>query len=300
VTIVVAGGSGFLGLKLVKRLQAEGHTAVTLSRKAAPGGGASSVIPWHPDGSSGDLPRHLEGVDALVNLAGEGLADKRWTDGRKDAIRRSRVLATRTLVRAIAACANPPRVFVSGSAIGYYGPRGDEPITEAALPGSDFLSTLCVEWEEEARAAATPDTRLVIVRTGLALAKDGGALPKLLLPFKFGLGATLGSGDQYMPWIHADDWTAMVSWSIQNERATGALNVTAPEPVTNRAFTRTLGRVLKRPAVLHAPSFVLQAALGEMSAMLLTGQRVLPARAEQMGFRFMHRTLESALRSLNL
>ena len=209
-------------------------------------------------------------------------------------------MATRTLARAIAACARPPRVLVSGSAIGYYGSHGDEPVVESTRPGSDFLATLCVEWEEEARAAATPDTRLVIIRTGLALAKDGGALPRMLLPFKFGLGAALGSGEQYMSWVHADDWTAMVAWSIQNERATDALNVTAPEPVTNRSFTRTLGRVLKRPAILHAPSFVLQAAMGEMSAMLLTGQRVLPARAEQLGFRFMHRTLESALRSLNL
>ena len=299
-TIVIAGGSGFLGRKLVKRLEADGHRAVTLSRRAGPAGGASSVITWQPDGSPGDLPRHLDEADAVVNLAGEGLAEKRWTANRKDAIRRSRVLATRTLVRAIAACAHPPRVLVSGSAIGYYGPRGDEPVTEETPPGSDFLATICVEWEEEARAVASTETRLVIVRTGLALAKDGGALAKMLLPFRLGLGATLGSGDQYMPWIHADDWTAMVAWSIQNERATDALNVTAPEPVTNRSFTRTLGRVLERPAILHAPSFVLQAAMGEMSAMLLTGQRVLPARAEQLGFRFMHRTLESALRSLNL
>jgi uncharacterized protein (TIGR01777 family) len=242
----------------------------------------------------------LDGADAVVNLAGESLADKRWTASRKETLRRSRILATRTLVRAIAACAHPPGVFISGSAIGYYGPRGHEPIVETDRAGSDFLATLCVEWEEEARAAASPATRLVIIRTGLALASNGGALAKMLLPFKLGLGATLGSGDQYMPWVHADDWAAMVSWAIHNERAVGALNVTAPEPVTNRAFTRTLGRVLNRPAVLHAPSFVLQAAMGEMSAMLLTGQRVLPARAEQFGFRFSHRTLESALRSLNL
>ena len=299
-TIVIAGGSGFLGQKLAKHLEAEGHRVVTLSRKAGHTEGASTVISWQPDGSPGDLPRHLDGADAVVNLAGESLADKRWTASRKEALRRSRVLATRTLVRAIAACAQPPRVFVSGSAIGYYGPRGNEPVVETDRAGSDFLATLCVEWEEEARAAASPATRLVIVRTGLALASNGGALAKMLLPFKLGLGATLGSGDQYMPWVHADDWAAMVSWAIHNERAVGALNVTAPEPVTNRAFTRTLGRVLNRPAVLHAPSFVLQAAMGEMSAMLLTGQRVLPARAEQFGFRFSHRTLESALRSLNL
>jgi uncharacterized protein (TIGR01777 family) len=300
VTIVIAGGSGFLGRKLAKRLEADGHQVVTLSRRGGRAGAASTEISWQPDGSAGDLSRHLDDVDAVVNLAGEGLADRRWTETRKEALRSSRIFSTRTLVRAIAACARPPRVLVSGSAIGYYGPHGNEPVTESTPPGSDFLAALCVEWEDEAHAAASPATRVVTIRTGLALASDGGALAKMLLPFKFGLGATLGSGDQYMPWVHADDWAAMVVWAIQNERIVSAINVTAPEPVTNRAFTRTLGHVLRRPAVLHAPSFALRAAMGEMSTMVLTGQRVLPARAEQLGFRFMHRTLESALRSLKL
>jgi uncharacterized protein (TIGR01777 family) len=242
----------------------------------------------------------LEGVDAVVNLAGEGLPDKRWTEARKEELRSSRMLSTRTLVRAMAACAQPPRVFVSGSAIGYYGARGAEPVTEETEAGTGFLARLCVEWEQEARIAESPRTRVVLLRTGLALAGDGGALKQMLLPFKFGLGATLGSGDQYMPWIHADDWVAMVSWLIQSDRAAGAFNVTAPAPVTNREFTRTLARVVRRPAVLHAPAFALRAALGEMSEMIVTGQRVLPACAEQMGFRFAHRALEPALRSLNL
>lgn len=295
VTIVIAGGSGFLGRKLVKRLQADGHRTVTLSRTAKNG-----AIEWQPDGSAGALPKHLEGVDAVVNLAGEPLPDKRWSAERKEALRASRLLSTRTLVRAIAACAQPPRVFVSGSAIGYYGARGDEPVTESAEPGSDFLARLCVDWEQEARIAESPRTRVAIIRTGLALAEGGGALEKMLLPFKLGLGATFGSGEQYMSWIHVDDWTAMVAWLIQDERASGAFNATSPSPETNRAFTRTLGRVLRRPAVLHAPAFALRAALGEMSAMVLTGQRVLPAHAEQLGFRFTHRTLEPALRSLEL
>ncbi|HWI17644.1 MAG TPA: TIGR01777 family oxidoreductase [Vicinamibacterales bacterium] len=295
VTIVIAGGSGFLGQKLVKRLQDEGHRTAVLSRSARNG-----AIQWQPDGSPGSLRQHLEGVDAVVNLAGEGIADKRWTQARREALRSSRILPTRTLVRAIAACAEPPRVFISGSGIGYYGPRGDEPITEAKEPGSDFLARLCVEWEQEARIAESARTRVAIVRTGVALAADGGALKKMLLPFKLGLGATIASGDQYMPWIHADDWTAMVSWMIQQERATGAFNATAPTPVTNRDFTRTLGRVLHRPAILHAPAFAMRIALGEMSSMLEHGQRVLPAAAEHIGFRFAHRTLEPALRSLNL
>jgi uncharacterized protein (TIGR01777 family) len=194
----------------------------------------------------------------------------------------------------------PPRLFISASAVGYYGPRGSEPVTESSSPGSDFLARVCVDWEQEARMVESTRTRLVVVRSGLVLDKDGGALAKMLLPFKLGLGATLGSGDQFMPWIHIDDWTALVSWLIRNMRAVGAFNATAPTPVTNRVFTRTLGRVLRRPAILHAPAFLLHAALGELSSVLVTGQRALPAYAEQLGFRFTHRTLEPALRSLNL
>lgn len=296
-TIVIAGGSGFLGRKLAGRLEREGHRAITLTRRPS---GAENQIAWQPDGSPGSLPRHLEGVDAVINLAGESLADARWSPARKRALRNSRILSTRTLVRAVSQCAQPPKVFVSGSAIGYYGPRGDETVTESASPGTDFLARICVEWEQEARMVESPSTRLAIVRTGIALDRDGGALPKMLLPFRLGLGATLGTGDQYMSWIHADDWTAIVSWLVQNDRASGSFNAAAPGPVTNRTFTRTLGRVLHRPAVLHAPAILLRAALGEMASMILTGQRLLPACAEQLGFRFTHRALEPALESLNL
>ena len=295
-TIVLAGGSGFLGRKLSKRLLDEGHRTITLSRR--PSGG--DQIEWRPDGTAGDLRRTLDGVDAVVNLAGEDLADKRWTAARKRALRDSRILSTRTLVGAIEQCARPPRVFISGSGIGYYGPHGDEPVTEATPPGADFLARLCVEWEEEALKAESPATRVVPVRSGIALDGDGGALKKMLLPFKLGLGATIGSGHQYFPWVHAADWTAMVSWLIQNDSARGAFNVTAPQPVTNREFTRTLGRVLHRPTIFHAPAFVLRAALGELATALVDGQRVLPALAEQLGFRFTYRALEPALESMNL
>lgn len=257
-------------------------------------------LEWHPDGSPGSLSQHLDGKDAVINLAGEGIADQRWTNARKAALRNSRLQATRTLVRGVAQCAQRPGVFVSASAIGYYGPSGDEPIIESSPPGSDFLAQLCVEWEQEARVVESAATRLALVRTGLVLAGDGGALAKMLWPFKLGAGATLGSGDQFMSWIHVEDWAALVSWIVQDARAAGPFNATAPEPVTNRAFTHTLGRVLRRPAVLHAPAFALRAALGEMATVLVHGQRVLPANAEQLGFRFTHRTLEPALRSLNL
>ena len=296
-TIVIAGGSGFLGRKLAKRFTSQGHSVVTLSRRPSGGG---NEIAWQPDGSAGALPQHLEGVDAVVNLAGENIADKRWTTARKAALRNSRILSTRTLVRAAALCADPPHVFINGSAIGYYGAHGDEPITESTRAGSDFLARVCVEWEAEARKVESDATRLVIVRTGLPLDRDEGALGKMLLPFKLCLGATLGSGDQFMPWIHVDDWTAMIFWLIQNDRAAGVFNVTAPAPVTNRTFTQALARAVHRPAILHAPAFVLRAALGEMASVLVQGQRVLPAAAEQLGFRFAHRTLGPALESLNL
>lgn len=296
-TIVLAGGSGFLGRKLAKRLENEGHKTLTLSRRPS---GAANEIAWQPDGSAGELPRQIDGVSAIVNLAGESVAGLRWTAAKKAAIANSRILSTRTIARAIAACANPPKVFVNGSATGYYGPHGDEPLTEAAPPGSDFLAQVCVAWEREARMAESPSTRVVIVRTGLPLDRDGGVLGKMLLPFKLGLGATLGSGDQFMPWIHIDDWTAVVSWLITHDRAAGVFNASAPTPVTNRAFTRALGRAVHRPAVLLAPAFVLRAALGEMASMIVHGQRVLPAAAEQLGFTFAHPTLEPALDSLNL
>lgn len=303
-TVVIAGGSGFLGRKLTKRLESEGHRVITLTRRPSQD---PSRVTWNPDGAAGSLPPHLEGVDAIVNLAGEGIADKRWSEARMRALRDSRLLSTRTLVRAIAACARPPKALISGSAIGYYGPRGDEAVTEATLPGTDFLARLCVEWEQEAQAAASAATRVAIVRTGLALDGRGGALARMLLPFKLGLGGTLGTGRQFMSWIHVDDWTSLVAWLATSPAPSkvegsnsGPFNAAAPEPVTNREFTKTLAAVLRRPAVFRVPAFVLQAALGELSTVLLEGQRVLPARATEMGFKFMHHRLEPALRSLNL
>ena len=295
-TIAIAGGSGFLGRKLAARLTAAGHRVLTLTRRA---GGAADTITWHPDGSAGALPQQLAGTDVIVNLAGENIASRRWSAAQKELLRSSRILPTRTLARAISQSVTPPKIFISASGAGYYGPHGDEPVTEETPPGADFFGRLCVDWEGEARAVP-PATRLVMVRSGVAMANDGGALQKMLLPFKLGLGATLGSGRQFFPWIHVDDWTAMVMWMIDNDRVSGAVNATASTPVTNRTFTRTLGRVLNRPAVFQAPAFVLRAALGELADVLLTGQRVVPARAEQLGFVFAHPTLEPALRSLQL
>jgi uncharacterized protein (TIGR01777 family) len=295
--VVIAGGSGFLGQKLATRLSSDGHHVQILTRRPA---ATPSQITWNPDGSAGELSQHLDDAGAVVNLAGENLAEGRWTPARKAQLHASRVLPTRTLVRAMAQCARPPRVFVSASAVGYYGARGDEPVPETTPPGSDFLATICVDWEKEARAIEGRSTRLALVRSGIALAGDGGALAKMLLPFRLGLGATLGSGQQFFPWIHVDDWSALVVWMIENDRAAGAFNATAPVPVTNREFTHTLARVVKRPALFRAPAFAMRAVMGQMSEMLLNGQRAIPACAEQSGFHFVYRELEPALRSLQL
>ena len=292
--IVVAGGSGFLGGALVRAWRGDGHEVKVLTRHAASDGD----VPWAPESSGGGWRSTIEGAGAVVNLAGEGIADQRWTEERKAAILSSRVAATRALARAIRECAQPPRIFISASAIGYYGPHGDEPLTEKSSPGSDFLARVCQSWERETDAAAG-SARIVLLRTGLVLARDGGALPKMALPFRFFAGGRLGSGRQYMSWIHLEDWIEMVRWALRTD-VTGPLNVTAPAPVTNNEFTRTLGAAMRRPTLFPVPALALQVMLGKefADALLLGGQRVLPARAERLGFQFRFATIESALRSI--
>jgi uncharacterized protein (TIGR01777 family) len=237
----------------------------------------------------------VNGAGAVVNLAGESIAGKRWSAEQKQRILDSRVRATRSLVAAIRDAARPPQVFVSGSAVGYYGPLGDEIVAEDAGPGSDFLAKVCIEWEREA-APAGDRTRLVCVRTGLVLEKDGGALPEMLPPFKFFVGGPVGTGRQYWPWIHRDDWLGLVRWSIATPAVTGALNATAPNPVTNAEFAHALGRALHRPAFMPAPAFALRMMLGEMAdGLLLSGQRAVPAKATQTGFTFKYSRVDDAL-----
>ena len=292
--IVVAGGTGFLGRPLVERLERHGHEMRVLSRRPT----LPREIAWTPDGTAGAWAAAVDGADAVVNLAGESIAGGRWTAARKKHIRDSRIHATRSLVSAILHAARPPAVLLSGSAIGYYGPRGDEPITEQSPAGSDFLATVCTEWEGEARRVESR-TRVVLLRTGIALDKDGGALPQIALPFRLFAGGPVGSGDQYYSWIHRGDWVTLVSWAIGTTGVTGPLNLTAPNPVPNRDFARTLGGVLRRPSFMPAPAFALRIALGEMAdALLLSGQRVLPAQAESHGFRFEYPTLEPALKAI--
>ena len=292
--VVIAGGTGFLGRPLAAALAADGHDVVVLSRS----GSGRQQIAWQPDGKAGPWASAIDGAGAVVNLAGESLAARRWTDAHKNRILESRVLATRSLVEAIEKAAAAPPVFVSGSAVGYYGPRADEPLSETAPAGSVFLARVCAAWESEANRAASR-TRVVCIRTGLVLERDGGALPRMLPPFWFGLGGPVGSGRQYWPWIHRADWIAMVRWAIGETGVAGPLNATAPAPETNRDFAKALGRALHRPAFAPAPAFALRLLLGEMAdALLLSGQRAVPEKAQRLGFQFRYARLDDALAAI--
>jgi uncharacterized protein len=299
VKIVIAGGTGFLGRPLSERLAGERNELVILSRSPTASVGAGRAVVWPADGTIGAWAAEIDGADAVVNLAGESIAGRRWSADHKRRIRGSRVAATRSLVDAIAAAAHPPRVFVSGSAVGYYGPLGDEIAAEDRVPGSDFLARVCVEWEAEAARAAGARTRVVCIRTGLVLERDGGALPQMLPPFRFGMGGPVGSGRQYWPWIHRSDWIDLVRWAIRTDAAAGPINATAPGPVTNADFARALGRALHRPSFMPAPAFALRLLLGEMAdALLLSGQRAVPAKAERLGFGFTYTQIDAALAAI--
>ena len=294
--VIVAGGTGLLGVPLVTRLRQEGHAVTVLTRH--PGPPASGTLAWQPDGTAGPWASALDGGDAVVNLAGASIADRRWTAARKQQLVESRLRATRSLAAALASAARPPGVLLSASAVGYYGARGDEVVTEEEGPGQDFLGQLAVRWESAAGAARSSRTRVVLLRTGVVLTPAGGALERMLPPFKFGVGGSLGGGRQYMPWIHLADWTALAAFLLARPDADGPFNATAPSPVTNAEFTATLARVLRRPAVMRVPAFALRLAFGELADVLLTGQRVVPARAQALGFRFEWPELEGALRNL--
>ncbi len=296
-SVVIAGGTGFLGRPLSRALASDGHDVVVLTRGSTDR--SQRAVTWTPNGDSGPWASTIDGADAVVNLAGESIAAKRWTAAQKQKILDTRVQATRSLAAAIRTVANPPPVFVSGSAVGYYGPLGDDIATEDTLPGSDFLARVCVTWEEEARRAATGHTRVVCIRTGVVLEKDGGALPQMLPPFRFGVGGPVGSGRQYWPWIHRQDWVDLVRWAIRTPESGAAVNATAPNPVRNAEFARALGRAMHRPALMPAPAFALRLMLGEMAdALLLSGQRAVPRRAERSGFTFTYRTVGDALHAI--
>jgi len=299
--LVIAGASGFIGLSLVEWLSKQGHTLKLLTRKARIDARASEKdgIVWQP-GAPGEWEKCVDDVDGVINLAGEPIAAKRWTETQKEKIRSSRIETTRSLVSAIAKAQVKPKFLINASAVGFYGAQGDEPLSEDSAPGKGYLAGVCVAWEEEAKRAQELGVRVALLRTGIVLGKGRGALAKMVPPFKFFFGGPLGSGRQWMPWIHIEDEIGMILFLMENEEASGAFNATAPNPVTMKDFSKALGNVLHRPSWAPVPAFALKLMLGEMADMLISGQRALPSAALRLGYRFKYPTIELALQSLEL
>ncbi|MGH8037104.1 MAG: TIGR01777 family oxidoreductase [Stenotrophomonas sp.] len=288
--ILVTGGTGFIGRRLCARLLAQGHAVTVLTCHP----GRTTVAGAHSVARLEDVGP----VQAVVNLAGEPIMQGRWTPARKQALLDSRLGTTRGLLAWMDGLHERPQVLVSGSAIGYYGPRGDEVLDEAAAPGHDFAAMLCRQWEAEAFKAEALGVRTCVLRTGIVLDRDGGALARMLPPFRLGAGGPMGDGRQWMSWIHREDLVGLIVWLLEHDNARGAYNGTAPEALPNAAFARTLAASLHRPALLTTPAFALKLAFGEMAGLLLTGQRVVPARALQDGYRFQYPELAQALHAI--
>ena len=292
--VLISGASGLVGSELVTFLTQNGHHIKRLVRKEPKPD--ANEIKWEP-ASSEIEQTDLEGLDAVVHLAGENIAGGRWTSQRKALIRDSRVQGTRLLSETLAKLEKPPKVLVSASAIGFYGDRGDEVLDEESNPGSNFLAQVCKEWEAACEAAGKKGIRVVNLRFGVILSASGGALAKMLLPFKMGVGGVVGSGSQYMSWIAIDDAVGAIQHALLTESLHGAVNVVAPTPVTNREFTKTLGRVLKRPTLFTMPAFAARLAFGEMAdELLLASTRVESAKLISSNFQFQFPELEDGLR----
>lgn len=302
--IAITGGSGFIGRRLVARLLEQGDQVLVLTRRLEQARrilGESpnlKLLPYDPHQPQA-WAAALEGYEGIVNLAGEPLASSRWTETKKKEIRRSRVETTQALVQALASLNQKPQVMISSSAVGYYGshPEGD-PLTETDPPAQDFLAEVCQAWEAAARPVEELGIRLAILRTGIVLGPDGGALGQMLAPFQFFIGGTIGSGKQWLSWIHREDWVSLVCFLL--EQGSGVFNATAPNPVQMEEFCRTLGQVLGRPSWLPVPELALELLLGEAAQVVLTGQKVIPQAALQMGFTFQYPQLKEALRQILL
>ena len=316
--ILVTGSSGLVGTALTRALASAGHTVCRLVRPQSAGGEGGKegfAVAWNP--ATGELGGAGVGADAVVNLAGASIADGRWTAGRKALLRSSRVDTTGALVNALARMNARPSVLVSASAIGIYGNRGDETLTEESKPGTDFLASLAKEWEAEALKAEALGIRVALARFGIILAREGGALPKMMLPFRFGAGGRLGSAKQWMSWVTLEDVVGILRFAIENASVRGAgnvasvtsainaapvrgaLNIVSPQPLQNAEFTKAIAKTMHRPALFPAPAFALRIALGEMAdALLLSSQRVAPQALEKLGYRFLHPDLNSALSAI--
>lgn len=290
---LITGGTGFIGRYLCADLVDAGWSVQVATRDTA---AAARVLPTGAQPI--DAMRAAEPADVVVNLAGKNLADGRWSETRKREMRESRLRITRELTEVMAGWSTPAKVFVSGSAVGYYGARGDDELDESEPPGDEFQSELCVAWEQAARRAEGGATRVCRIRTGIVLGANEGALAQMITPFKFGLGGHFGSGRQFMPWIHIHDHIRAIRFLIDNEACEGAFNFTAPRPVTNREFTRTLARVLHRPSLAWVPRPALKLMVGEMARLLLTGQRAQPEALQRAGFEFEFAELQPALEDL--
>lgn len=295
--VIIAGGSGLIGRALTDVLVSDGWDVIILSRRPDEVAGLPAqveIVGW--DGATTDgWGDRIAGADAVVNLAGAGLGDKRWTDARKRQILLSRLQPGQAIVNAIKAATERPKLLIQASAVGYYGPQGDETVDEDSKPGSDYLANVCQRWEESTLVAESLGVRRAIARTGLVLSPDGGALSQMVLPFRLGVGGRLGSGKQWLPWIHIDDEVAALRHLLVSSDAHGPYNLTAPHPVRNSEFARTVGRVLNRPAAIPTPEFALRLAFGEMAAVVLEGQRAVPSRLVASGFEFEYTDLEAAL-----
>ena len=298
--VLITGASGFLGSAVCDALLARGDETVGLSREPERARRGNPTVTWHAWNPTAERPpaSAIEGVDGVINLVGEPIG-QRWTEPAKRRIRDSRERATKNLVDAISAADPRPGTLVSQSGVGYYGDRGEALVDESAEPGSTFDAEVCVAWEAAAREAEKVGVRVVVTRSGLVLDPEHGLLKQLLLPFKLGVGGPLAGGGQYMPWIHVDDEVRLLLWGMDTDQASGTYNATAPNPVTNREFSKALGRVLGRPAIVPVPKLALKARFGdELGEVAAGGQRAVPRRAVDAGFEFHHPELEPALRDL--
>jgi len=297
--VLISGSTGLIGSALARALRQQSHEVAALTRpdtrdRSTGAPAADQRVAWNPE--AGTLDQNADGADAVVHLAGASIAGGRWTDERKKVLRDSRVATTHSLIDSLKKLSRPPRIFIGGSAIGFYGNRADEELTESSPAGTDFLAGVTQEWEAASLRASEFGARTVLLRTGIVLDKDGGALPRMVLPFRFGAGGRLGSGRQWMSWVSLEDLVAMIQHALATDSLTGPVNGVAPHPLRNAEFTKILARVLHRPAIFPAPAFALRLALGEMAdALLLASQKVLPKRFEDSGYRFSLPDLEKAL-----
>ena len=295
--VTVTGATGLIGSRIIEQLRARGDEVTVLSRNADRAREALGVEAraWDPEQEAAPA-QALAGRDGVIHLLGENVA-QRWSQDARRRIASSREVGTRNLVAGLSAAQPRPAALVSASASGYYGPRGDEPVTEREPPADDFLAAVCARWEAEARAAEEVGMRVARMRNGIVLDREGGALEQMLLPFRLGIGGPIAGGRHYMPWIAAEDVAGMYLAALDGEKWSGAFNVTAPEPVTNREFSKALGRALRRPAIAPIPGFALRLRYGEMAQVVLTGVRAVPAHAQELGYAFRHPHLDGALRA---